>query len=68
MSEFKKCPEGHVYDSGQNECPYCNGRKIEDDLEDLPETKVGLPDNIAMCYDMGPRDIDWDSPDDNDKW
>jgi len=51
---FKKCPEGHVYDSELEECPYCNGKKIDDDLENLPPDDSNPPPETAMCYDMGP--------------
>ena len=57
MIEFKKCPRGHVYDSELNECPYCNGRTIDDDLENLTPDEVELPPDEAMCYDMGPGDF-----------
>jgi len=53
MDEFKKCPNGHVYDSGLKECPYCSGKKIEDDLENLPEKPEVDRDvlkDIADCY------------------
>ena len=54
MSDFIKCPEGHVYDSESlKECPYCNGTIIEDDLDNLPPSDVDLPPAEAMCYDMG---------------
>jgi len=63
MSDFIKCPKGHVYDSESEECPYCNGRKIDDDLDKLPPDDVDVPDATAMCYEMGPdhfRDMDDD--------
>jgi len=67
MSDFIKCSKGHVYDSKkEKECPYCSGKKIEDDLENLPSDDGYLPES-AMCYDMGPG-IDMDSPDNKDKW
>jgi len=37
MSDFIKCPKGHVYDSGLDECPYCNGKELDNDLNDLPK-------------------------------
>jgi len=55
MDEFKRCPNGHIRKPELEECPYCNGRTIEDDLEELPDDDGG-PDKIpetAMCYDMG---------------
>ena len=56
MEQFKKCPQGHVYDSDIEECPYCNGQTVEDALEKLPQGYVEPPES-AMCYDMGPGDI-----------
>ena len=56
MSDFKKCPKGHTYDSEkEKECPYCNGKKIEDDLEDLPDTPVDkdILKHISDCYLVG---------------
>jgi len=52
---FTKCDKGHVYDLAQNECPYCNGKKIEDDFDELPEGGESLPLDLAMCYEIGPR-------------
>ena len=63
MTGFTKCPKSHVYDSELKECPYCNGKNLEDDLEKLPPKEVDPPET-AMCYDMGPRDFD----DPDDKW
>ena len=58
MDKFIKCEknQAHVYDSKLKECPYCNGKTIEIDLENLPETepgrkKIDLP--IADCYMIG---------------
>ncbi|MCL2180100.1 MAG: hypothetical protein FWB83_03145 [Treponema sp.] len=51
--EFKKCPEGHVYDSKLEECPYCNGEDLEDELDKLPPDDEREPPETAMCYDMG---------------
>ena len=58
MGDYKKCPEGHVHDSDLAECPYCIGRNIDDDLVELPPGKIDLPYDLAMCYDMGPGNID----------
>jgi len=53
MSDFKKCPFGHTYDSEkEKECPYCNGRKIDDELKKIPPKDIEGPES-AMCYDMG---------------
>ena len=52
--EFKKCPEGHVYDSEYEDCPYCSGENIDDELEKLPPDEKRFPPEVAMCYDMGP--------------
>jgi len=60
MSDFNKCPKGHIYSSQLKECPYCNGRTIEIDLENLPEKKdidKDILKNIADCYLIGPKDI-----------
>ena len=54
MGDFIKCPKGHIYDKELGECPYCSGKKIEDDLEDLPWQQIDPPES-AMCYDIGPR-------------
>ena len=54
---FAKCPKGHVYNSELGKCPYCNGGKIDDELEKLPPDEINLPPETAMCYDMGPRDF-----------
>jgi len=55
MSDFTKCPQGHVYDSELEECPYCNGKKIDEFLEDLPEKPVDkdVLKYIADCYLVG---------------
>ncbi|MCL2176095.1 MAG: hypothetical protein FWB73_08635 [Treponema sp.] len=54
MSDFKKCPKGHVYDSEkEKECPYCNNKTIDDDLEKIDPKEIDKPET-AMCYDMGP--------------
>jgi len=53
MSDFIKCPEGHIYKKELEKCPYCNGKRIEEDLEDLPEKPVVDKDilkHIADCY------------------
>jgi hypothetical protein len=56
---YKKCPKGHIHNSETDECPYCNGKKIEDALEDLPDKQeIDHYPDIAMCYDMGPCEID----------
>jgi len=53
---FKKCPNGHIYSSDLDECPYCNDRQIEEDLEKLlANTDKPLPE-IAMCYILPPKD------------
>ena len=57
MNEFKKCSGWHIYNSNLKECPYCNGKKLEDDLENLPPKEVDPPES-AMCYDMGPGDFE----------
>jgi len=65
---FKKCDKGHVYESVLVECPYCNGKKIETDLEDLPEkpgVDPNIGDDIADCYFQIAGDIDDDN---DDKW
>jgi len=61
MSDFVKCSKGHVFDSELEKCPYCNGKKIEDELNKLPADDVDVPADTAMCYDLGPdrfRDFD----------
>ena len=67
MSDFKKCENGHVYDSGLKECPYCGGETIDQALKKQADEKPDARDErfekieLAMCYDMGPRshfDID----------
>ena len=52
--EFVQCKKGHFYNSNLEECPYCKGKKIEDDLENLPPKKCDFPEDQAMCYDIGP--------------
>ncbi|MCL2211497.1 MAG: hypothetical protein FWB95_06215 [Treponema sp.] len=67
MNDFKKCSKGHVYESKLAECPYCNGKELDDDLKNLPHKEID-PIEAAMCYDMGPSDLksDFDSYDDDD--
>jgi len=58
--EFKKCSKGHPYDSELEECPYCNGKELDDDLENLPDKPAVNKDilkNIASCYLIGSRDL-----------
>jgi len=58
MDEFRKCREGHVFDSKLEECPYCNGQNIEDDLEKLADKSHNVIDkirNTATCYLVGPK-------------
>ena len=60
MSEFKKCPQGHVYDSETDECPYCNGKKIDDALENLPvkpNINKDILQDMADCYMRGPSEF-----------
>ncbi|MCL2186010.1 MAG: hypothetical protein FWB86_09195 [Treponema sp.] len=64
---FKKCSAGHIHDSEIDECPFCSGITIEQALAALPpeDEDEGEDDDddledIAMCYDMGPRWIDDD--------
>jgi len=60
MNSFKKCPNGHIYNPELAECPYCNGSKIDDDLDDLPDKTPVNKDilkNMADCYMMGPGDL-----------
>ena len=61
MDEFKKCPEGHVYESEYEECPYCNGKEMEEFIDRLKSDaskKIREKlENMAMCYIMGPKDI-----------
>jgi len=59
MSDFIKCPQGHLYDSKSKECPYCNGAELDEDLENLPENPTVDKDilkNIANCYLVGPKE------------
>ena len=58
-AEVKKCPEWHVYNSDMNECPYCSGGEIEDELEKLPPNGK-MPPPMACCY--APRAWDDDEP------
>jgi len=58
MDKFKKCPKGHVHDSELEECPFCNGKEIDDELKKLPKKPPGrLKDikDLAMCYLRGPK-------------
>jgi len=66
-SEFKKCEEAHVYSAEYDECPFCKGVTIDEELrkqaEEKPEEgfdKEKYDRLIAMCYDMGPRNPDDD--------
>ncbi|MCL2186011.1 MAG: hypothetical protein FWB86_09200 [Treponema sp.] len=57
-SEFTKCPEGHIYESKLEECPFCNGEEeIEDKLSEAAKKIVKKVDlsNLAMCYLRGPK-------------
>jgi len=57
MSEFKKCPQGHVYESNLDECPYCSGAEIDDALGNLPgkpEINKDILKDMADCYMIGP--------------
>ena len=57
MDEFKKCTIGHVYESELDDCPYCNGKKLDEALKKLKRKKnIDMPES-AMCYDMGPRNL-----------
>ena len=60
MGDFIKCAEGHIYDEELDECPFCNGKKIDDILKEIPEKpsidKKILKD-IADCYLIGSRDF-----------
>jgi len=63
MDEFKKCPKGHVYNCELDECPYCGGKKIEDDLINIPgkpDIDIKILDDIADCYMQISGDIDGD--------
>ena len=54
MDEFKKCLHGHPYDSKLEECPFCNGVNIDDELGKLPEKNVDKDalKYMADCYLM----------------
>jgi len=56
MNKFIKCSKGYVYESKLNECPYCNGKELDEDLENLPRKEINPPES-AMCYDMGPGEF-----------
>ncbi|MCL2180099.1 MAG: hypothetical protein FWB83_03140 [Treponema sp.] len=58
MKIFKKCPVGHVYSMKSKECPYCKGRKLDDELEKLPENEVKELPPVALCYAPKPFDDD----------
>lgn len=64
---YIKCSAGHIHDSEIDECPFCKGKTIDQALAALPPNdEEDDPDDMAMCYDMGPGwvdDID-NSPDD----
>jgi hypothetical protein len=57
MKKIKKCPAGHFYDSKLEECPYCNGRTLDDDLASLIKKKIRFPKDMAMCYRVGNHNI-----------
>ena len=57
MKKIKKCPNGHFYDSKEEECPYCNGRTLDDDLASLIKKKIRFPKDMAMCYRVGNHNI-----------
>jgi len=70
---YKKCSAGHIHDSEIDECPFCSGITIEQALSALPpddedegegEDNDDDLDDLAMCYEMGPRD--WIDKNDND--
>ena len=57
---FKKCPNGHIYESVEKDCPFCGGLEVDDVLQKLPE-KIGSSirkslENMAMCYLVGPKE------------
>ena len=58
--EFKKCLKGHIFEAELEDCPYCGGKKIEEELAKLvirnPALKKKLED-MAMCYITGPKDF-----------
>jgi len=66
MSEFIKCSKGHVYESKLNECPYCNGKKLDDYLKNLVNREIELTEAV-MCYDMGPSGFRSDFDDDEEE-
>ena len=60
FNDFAKCPKGHVYDTELGECPYCNGKKTDDVLKEMPEkpsVKKNILKDIADCYLIGPKDF-----------
>jgi len=57
--DLKKCTKGHYYNSNSEKCPYCNGRTIEQELEDLPQRPFVFPPETAMCYSQVPPRIKW---------
>jgi len=67
MNDFIKCPKGHIYQSRLSECPYCSGKELDEDLENLPEKDIDPPE-AAMCYEMGPSELrsDFNYDDDED--
>jgi len=53
MDKFIKCPKSHVYESRLEECPYCNGKIIDDELKELPPGYDNRDDILPpspLCY------------------
>jgi len=62
MSDFIKCEKGHVYNKKLKECPFCNGKTLEEALQEIAQKEGGKNireslDLVAMCYEIGPRDF-----------
>ena len=64
MGNFNKCEKGHIYDLKNNECPYCNGKNLDEDLKGLPSEKnesidITVPP-LPTCYAPSVHDPkDW---------